>query len=150
MTTRRFELLTAAALCLGTACRDLRAQAVPYLGLSARAVATIALQPMDNEWIGCLIGAIQGEMARVDSIALLPIHAHSATQVVPAQGHHDVIGRVHNHPTGQNCWYAFPGTAVPSADGVSFARSPYPIDVIVCGQLRLVWVDRTSKERRSP
>lgn len=48
------------------------------------------------------------------------------------------LGYVHNHPTAEKCWYAFPGTAVLTSDGWAAQASPYLFDAIVCGAV-LVW-----------
>jgi hypothetical protein len=48
---------------------------------------------------------------------------------------------IHSHPTGERCWYYFPGTQVPSSDAESFGRQPYPVDAIMCGD-HVVWISR--------
>jgi hypothetical protein len=52
---------------------------------------------------------------------------------------------IHSHPTGERCWYYFPGTQVASSDGQSFARQPYAVDAIMCGD-HLVWIGRDMTE----
>jgi len=51
------------------------------------------------------------------------------------------VGMIHSHPDGERCWYFFPGTRVASSDAQSFARQPYPVDAIMCGD-RVVWLSR--------
>jgi hypothetical protein len=78
--------------------------------------------------------------------------AHSTpTHVLPRRnceqaGWISTVGMIHSHPDRQDCWYLFPGTRVPGADGESFLRGPYGIDAILCGE-RLVWINREMKER---
>lgn len=109
-------------------------------GVARTSLQYFTLSPVEQ--LGCLIGTVRGDTLVVDSV--LPLKAEQATRTVvttveecPA----GAIGRVHSHPDAKFCWYTFPGTAVPSSDAVSFRRSPYPVDAIVCGS-KLVWVDR--------
>jgi len=44
-------------------------------------------------------------------------------------------------PGGERCFYYFPGTQVASSDAESFARQPYPVDAIMCGD-SIVWIGR--------
>jgi hypothetical protein len=53
---------------------------------------------------------------------------------------------IHSHPGGERCFYYFPGTEVASADAESFARQPYPVDAIMCGD-SLVWISRDRAQR---
>jgi predicted protein tyrosine phosphatase len=48
---------------------------------------------------------------------------------------------IHSHPGGERCFYYFPGTEVASSDAASFARQPYSIDAIMCGD-SVVWISR--------
>jgi hypothetical protein len=57
------------------------------------------------------------------------------------------VGIIHTHPTSERCWYFFPSTRVASSDAESFARSPYAVDAIMCGDY-VVWVDGTLLEQR--
>src|SRR5438552_4956280 len=59
------------------------------------------------------------------------------------------VGMIHSHPTGERCWYYFPGTQVPSSDGQSFRLNDYPVDAIMCGD-RVVWISRSLVERATP
>jgi len=98
--------------------------------------------------MGCMIGEVRGQTIVVQRIApadVDPLHS-TATWVVPQQtcenaGWTGTIGMIHSHPSGERCWYFFPGTQVPSSDGHSFLASPYPVDAIMCGS-RVVWISR--------
>lgn len=72
--------------------------------------------------------------------------------VVPSQtceeaGWTGTVGMIHSHPTGERCWYYFPGTQVPTSDEQSFVRTPYPADAVMCGDT-VVWINRDMKERQ--
>jgi hypothetical protein len=115
-------------------------QARRYLSLQYRAYPT--------EFMGCMIGEIHGNAVIVRRIAPADVEpGHStATRVVPEQTCEDAgwagtVGVIHSHPDGQRCWYYFPGTRVASSDAHSFARQPYPVDAIMCGN-RVVWLSR--------
>ena len=54
---------------------------------------------------------------------------------------------IHSHPTGERCWYFFPGTQVASSDGQSFLRQPYPVDAIMCGD-NVVWIGRDLQQQQ--
>jgi hypothetical protein len=56
---------------------------------------------------------------------------------------------IHSHPTGERCWYFFPGTEVGSSDAQSFARQPYSVDAIMCGD-RVVWISRDMVQQQVP
>src|SRR6059036_377243 len=57
------------------------------------------------------------------------------------------VGMIHSHPGGERCFYFFPGTEVPSSDAESFARQPYPVDAIMCGD-SIVWISRDKVQRQ--
>ena len=57
------------------------------------------------------------------------------------------VGMIHTHPGGERCFYYFPGTEVASSDAESFARQPYPVDAIMCGD-SLVWISRDRAQRQ--
>src|SRR2546428_13252696 len=66
------------------------------------------------------------------------------TRVIPKQtceraGWSGTVGMIHSHPTGERCWYYFPGTQVPSSDGQSFPMNEYPVDAIMCVD-HVVWI----------
>ena len=115
-------------------------QARRFLQLQYRGFAT--------EFMGCMIGEVRGQTIVVQRIApadVDPLHS-TATWVVPQQtcenaGWTGTIGMIHSHPSGERCWYFFPGTQVPSSDGHSFLASPYAVDAIMCGT-RVVWISR--------
>jgi len=118
--------------------------------LSEQAERFLVLQfgEFRTEFMGCMIGAVQGGTIVVERIAPADVEpGHSAaTWVVPTQtcersGWGSVVGTIHSHVAGVRCWYFFPGTQVPSADAETFTRSAYAADAIMCGD-RVVWIDR--------
>lgn len=120
-------------------------QAQRFLALQARSFAT--------EFMGCMIGEIRGDTVRVDRIAPADVDPSQSTGtwVVPNQtcegaGWTGTVGMIHSHPRGDRCWYHFPGTQVPSSDGVSFLHTPYVVDAILCGD-KVVWISRSMIER---
>ena len=129
---------------------------VHALVLSDQAQRLLLLQhrSMRTEFMGCMIGEIREGTAVVDRIAPADVEpSHSTpTWVSPHKSCEDAgwtgtVGIVHTHPTGERCWYFFPSTRVPSSDAASFARSPYALDAIMCGDY-VVWVGRTMLEQR--
>ena len=121
-------------------------QARRFLALQYRSYAT--------EFMGCLIGEVHASTVVVRRIApadVEPSHSTS-TSVVPMQTCEDAgwsatVGMIHSHPTGERCWYFFPGTQVLSSDGQSFVGQPYPVDAIMCGD-QVVWIGRDMRERQ--
>jgi len=114
----------------------------------ARRYLTLTYGSLPTEFMGCMIGEIHGNAVIVRRIAPADVEpGHStATRVVPEQTCEDAgwagtVGVIHSHPDGQRCWYYFPGTRVASSDAHSFARQPYPVDAIMCGN-RVVWLSR--------
>jgi hypothetical protein len=59
------------------------------------------------------------------------------------------VGTIHSHPSGERCWYFFPGTQVASSDAASFLRQRYPVDAIMCGD-QVVWVSRDMVQHQIP
>ncbi|PYO97427.1 MAG: hypothetical protein DMD61_12340 [Gemmatimonadetes bacterium] len=115
-------------------------QARRYLALQYRSFPT--------EFMGCMIGEVRGNAVLVSRIAPADVDPaqSTATAVLPKQtcedaGWKETVGMIHSHPTGERCWYFFPGTQVPSSDAESFGRQPYPVDAIMCGD-RVVWISR--------
>jgi len=115
-------------------------QARRYLALQYRSFPT--------EFMGCMIGEVRGNAVLVSRIAPADVDPaqSTATAVLPKQtcedaGWKETVGMIHTHPTGERCWYFFPGTQVPSSDAESFGRQPYPVDAIMCGD-RVVWISR--------
>jgi len=115
-------------------------QARRYLALQYRSFPT--------EFKGCMIGEVRGNAVLVSRIAPADVDPaqSTATAVLPKQtcedaGWKETVGMIHSHPTGERCWYFFPGTQVPSSDAESFGRQPYPVDAIMCGD-RVVWISR--------
>jgi len=120
----------------------------------ARRLLMLQHRSLRTEFMGCMIGEIRGGTVVVDRIAPADVEpSHStATWVSPHKSCEDAgwtgtVGIVHTHPTGERCWYFFPSTRVASSDGESFARSPYDVDAIMCGDY-VVWVGRTLFEQR--
>src|SRR3989442_2923867 len=119
---------------------------------------TLAYGSHATEFMGCMIGQVRGPMVFVQRIApadVDPVHS-TRTHVLPRQtceeaGWIGTVGVIHSHPGGERCFYYFPGTAVASSDAESFARQPYPVDAIMCGD-RIVWIgrDRAQRRRRLP
>ncbi len=123
-------------------------QARRYLALQYRSYPT--------EFMGCMIGEIHGNAVIVRRIAPADVEPSqsTATRVLPKQsceeaGWMGTVGMIHSHPTGERCWYYFPGTEVASSDAYSFARQPYPVDAIMCGD-RVVWISRDMVEQQVP
>ena len=121
-------------------------QARRYLALQYRAYPT--------EFLGCMIGELRGRSVVVWRIAPADVDpAHStpthvmAEQACEAAGWSPTIGMIHSHPDGERCWYYFPGTEVASSDGQAFARQPYAVDAIMCGE-HIVWIGRDKAERQ--
>jgi len=120
----------------------------------ARRFLTLQYSSYRTEFMGCLIGEVQGTSVVVRRIAPADVElTHStATSVVPTQTCEDAgwsatVGMIHSHPDGERCWYYFPGTQVLSSDGQSFVRQPYPVDAIMCGD-HVVWISRDMEEKQ--
>ena len=132
-----------------------RLPAVRALVLSDQAVRLLTLQyrSFHTEFLGCMIGEIRDGAVRVDRIApadVRPLRS-TATEVVPETtceeaGWTGTVGMIHSHPTGERCWYYFPGTQVPTSDAQSFGRTPYAVDAIMCGA-KVVWIGRDTVQR---
>ena len=121
-------------------------QAKRYLMLQYRSFRT--------EFLGCMIGEVQGDAVLVQRIAPADVAPARSTEtgVMPSEtceeaGWTGTVGMIHSHPTGERCWYAFPGTQVPSSDEQSFVHTPYPMDAIMCGDT-VVWINRDLTERQ--
>src|SRR2546430_8087102 len=107
-----------------------------------------------TEFMGCMIGQVHGPVVFVQRIApadVDPVHS-TRTHVLPRQtceeaGWVGTVGMIHSHPGGERCFYYFPGTQVASSDAESFARQPYPVDAIMCGD-RIVWIGRDHAQRQ--
>ncbi len=126
----------------------LSAQARRYLVLEYRSYPT--------EFMGCMIGEIHGNAVIVQRIAPADVEPaqSTTTHVIPKQTCEDAgwvgtVGMIHSHPTGERCYYFFPGTEVASSDAQSFARQPYAVDAIMCGD-RVVWISRDMVEQQVP
>jgi JAB domain-containing protein similar to deubiquitination enzymes len=120
----------------------------------ARRLLELQHRSLQTEFMGCMIGVIRDGTAVVERIAPADVEpSHSTvTWVSPHQSCEDAgwtgtVGVIHTHPTGERCWYFFPSTRVATADGASFARSPYAVDAIMCGDY-VVWIGRTLVEQR--
>src|SRR5205807_3184196 len=148
--TRLVETAAAGVAPSATAARTLiiSEQARRYLVLQYRSFPT--------EFMGCMIGEVRGRTVIVRRIAPADVDPRqsTATHVVPQQtceeaGWTGTVGTIHSHPTGERCWYFFPGTQVASSDAASFMRQPYPVDAIMCGD-RVVWTSRDMVQNQVP
>jgi len=123
----------------------LSGQAQRFLALQYRAFAT--------EFMGCLLGEVRGDTVVIERIAPADVDPaqSTATRVVPQQtceaaGWGSTVGVIHSHPSGERCWYFFPGTSVPTSDEYSFLLGSHCVDAIMCGD-RVVWVARNQPQR---
>src|SRR5438552_689558 len=124
------------------------------LSEQARRYLVLQYRSFPTEFMGCMIGEMHGNAVIVHRIApadVDPVQS-TATRVVPKQtcedaGWSGTVGVIHSHPSGERCWYYFPGTQVPSPDAESFGRQPYPIDAIMCGD-RVVWINRDKVQQK--
>src|SRR3989440_7916353 len=132
------------------------AKAVRPLVISEQARRFLVLQyrSCPTEFMGCMIGEVRGRTVIVRRIAPADVDPpqSTATHVVPTQtcedaGWNGTVGMIHSHPSGERCWYFFPGTQVASSDGQSFLRQPYLIDAIMCGD-QVVWISRDMVQRQ--
>ena len=138
--------------------QPVRSPAARVLVLSDQARRFLLLQyrGFPTEFMGCMIGEVQGQTIVVQRIAPADVDPtqSTATWVVPQQtcesaGWTGTVGMIHSHPTAERCWYVFPGTQVLSSDGRSFLTTPYPVDAIMCGT-RVVWVSRDLTQQEMP
>ena len=134
------------------------ATAVRTLIISEQARRYLALQyrSFPTEFMGCMIGEVRGATVIVQRVAPADVDPpqSTATHVVPKQtceqaGWTGTVGMIHSHPSGERCWYFFPGTQVASSDGQSFLRQPYPVDAIMCGD-DVVWIARNMVQQQVP
>jgi hypothetical protein len=105
------------------------------------------------EHLACMIGAIDHNVARIDSIVPVAVDSlHEAKLWVAHQNAcvsmPNVVGIVHSHPDTDRCWYKFPGTDVPTSDEYGAKSSPFPIDAISCDGKWLVWINKDGLEQR--
>src|SRR5256886_1859129 len=107
------------------------AQAVRTLLISEQARRFLVLQyrSFPTEFMGCMIGEVRGRTVIVHRIAPADVDPpqSTTTHVVPQQtceeaGWTGTVGTIHSHPSGDRCWYLFPGTQVSSSDAASFLR----------------------------
>lgn len=120
----------------------------------ARRYLTLLYRSLPTEFMGCMIGQVRGPVVFVQRIAPADVDpAHSTrTHVLPRQtceaaGWNGTVGMIHSHPGGERCFYYFPGTQVASSDAEAFARQPYPVDAIMCGD-SIVWISRDKTQRQ--
>lgn len=130
--------------------------AIRALEVSEQARRWLELQyrSYPTEFMGCMIGSVEHSAVRVSRIAPADVEParSTATEVIPKQsceaaGWLGTVGIIHSHPAGQRCWYFFPTTVVPTSDAASFARQPYPVDAIMCGD-HIVWIGRDMAEQQ--
>src|SRR3989454_3957712 len=107
-----------------------------------------------TEFMGYMIGQVHGSEVYVQRIAPADVDPRQSTRthVLPRQtceeaGWVGTVGMIHSHPGGERCFYYFPGTEVASSDAESFARQPYPVDAIMCGD-SIVWIGRDRAQRQ--
>lgn len=117
-----------------------------YLAIQYRSYAT--------EFLGCMIGDVNGSTVVVQRIAPADVDPAQSTRtlVLPratceATGWTGTVGMIHSHPGGERCFYYFPGTQVASSDAQSFALQAYPVDAIMCGD-SVVWIGRDLVQHR--
>src|SRR5205807_8528638 len=108
------------------------------LSEQARRYLVLQYRSFPTEFMGCMIGEVRGRTVFVRRIAPADVDPpqSTATHVVPQQtceeaGWTGTVGTIHSHPSGERCWYLFPGTQVASSDAASFLRQPYPVDAIM-------------------
>jgi hypothetical protein len=144
------RLVEAAATRAGTHARAL------VISELARRYLLLQYRSYPTEFMGCMIGDVRGNAVFVRRIAPADVEPtqSTATHVLPKQtceeaGWTGTVGMIHSHPTGERCWYFFPGTEVGSSDAQSFARQPYSVDAIMCGD-RVVWISRDMVQQQVP
>jgi hypothetical protein len=120
----------------------------------ARRYLLLQYRSYPTEFMGCMVGEMRGRSVVVLRIAPADVEpAQSARTHVKSKqsceeaGWAGTVGVIHSHPSGQQCWYHFPGTQVLTSDGHSFLWQPYPVDAIMCGD-RVVWISRDMAERQ--
>ena len=120
----------------------------------ARRYLILQYRSFPTEFMGCMIGEVHGNAVIVHRIAPADVDPKQSTEtrVVPKQTCEDAgwmgtVGVIHSHPTGERCWYFFPGTQVATSDAQSFGRQPYPVDAIMCGD-RVVWISRDMAQQQ--
>jgi hypothetical protein len=126
------------------------------LSEQARRYLVLQYRSFPTEFMGCMIGEMHGNAVIVHRIAPADVDPKqsTATRVVPRQTCEDAgwtgtVGVIHSHPSGERCWYFFPGTQVATSDAQSFGRQPYPVDGIMCGD-RVVWISRDMVQQEVP
>jgi len=124
------------------------------LSEQARRYLMLQYRSFPTEFLGCMIGEMHGNAVIVHRIAPADVDPRQSTEtrVVPKQTCEDAgwtgtVGVIHSHPSGVRCWYFFPGTQVATSDAQSFARQPYPVDAIMCGD-RVVWISRDMTQQQ--
>ncbi len=129
---------------------------VLVLSNQARRFLALLFESSRVEFMGCMIGEVDGDVVRVERIAPADVAPSQATEtwIVPAQtceqaGWAGTVGHVHSHPSGAQCWYYFPNTQVGTSDAQAFLRTPYPVDAIVCGA-QVVWISRDMTQQQMP
>ncbi len=137
-----------------TVAAPLGAATAVVLSGQARRYLAMQFKVYPTEFMGCMIGERQGNAIVVRRIAPADVDSSqsAATHVVPtmsceAAGWAGTVGMIHSHPGAKSCWYHFPGTQVATSDMQSFARQPYAVDAIMCGDT-IVWIGRDYTERR--
>ena len=124
-----------ARLARSAAAHELSAANAPralVLSDQARRFLLLQYRSFSTEFMGCMIGEVQAGVVVVKRIAPADVEPEESTptRVIPKQtceraGWSGTVGMIHSHPTGERCWYYFPGTQVPSSDGQSFRLNDY-------------------------
>ena len=124
------------------------------LSQQSRRYLELQFRSYPTEFMGCMIGTVERGVVLVQRIAPADVEPSRstptrviATQGCEAAGWAGTVGVVHSHPAGQNCWYRFPGTVVPTSDAASFQLQPYAVDAIMCGD-HIVWISRDMAEKQ--
>src|SRR5213078_5187145 len=93
------------------------------LSEQARRYLVLQYRSFPTEFMGCMIGEMHGNAVIVHRIAPADVDPKQSTttRVVPNQTCEDAgwtgtVGVIHSHPSGERCWYFFPGTQVATSD----------------------------------
>ena len=129
---------------------------VLILSNQARRFLALLFESSRVEFMGCMIGEVDGGVVRVERIAPADVAPSQATEtwIVPTQsceqaGWAGTVGHIHSHPSAAQCWYYFPNTQVATSDAQAFLHTAYPVDAILCGA-RVVWISRDMMQQQMP
>src|SRR2546430_4768147 len=115
------------------------------LSEQARRYLVLQYRSFPTEFMGCMIGEMHGNAVIVHRIAPADVDPKqsTATRVVPNQTCEEprwpgTVGVIHSHPSGERCWYFFPGTQLAAPAAQSLSRPPCPVDGSTSG-VRARW-----------